>query len=299
MLKKLFNLQMFSEGAEDSSLAMNTADTESTTTIGLSAGANTDTPDASADDMSSPADTTDTESFETLIQGKYKDDYDKMVKARVKEAISKRFKNQDDFKAKYEGLTPLLSQIATKYGIDPNDHDALTNAIANDNSLYEQEAFEKGIDVETLKQMKTLERENARLKASEDARLRDEQGREAFNQLVQQGEQLKQIYPQFNLDDEMMNEAFGRLLANNVPMQTAYEVIHKDEILSSGMAYAVQKTAANISSSIASGARRPSENGMSSQATASAGQLDPTKLTLKDFAALRARAEKGEKIYFN
>lgn len=284
---------MFSEESADSSLAMDTAvGADTATSIG-----SIDTPEASTDAaQENVADSQAEESFDSLIKGKYKSDYD----AKIKEAIDKRFKNQKDNGVVLDRLEPLFRTLQSKYGLAGNlDVDALVNAIENDNSLYEQEAFQKGIDVETLKQMKRLEAENTRLKALDQARMQDEAQREQYNKLIADAEAVKAIYPGFDLDAEMSDPDFGRLVSVGIPMQTAYEVKHKDQIMSNAMQYAVNRTASNLSASIQSGMKRPTENGTSAMATtSSAGTLDPSHLSAKDFAELKRRAERGERISF-
>ena len=99
--------------------------------------------------------------FEALIKGKYKEQYD----ARVQDTVQKRLKGQKEIVEKYNALTPTLETIAKKYGVDASDIEALNKAIDEDDSYYEQEAIEKGMTVQQLKEVKKMERENAALKA--------------------------------------------------------------------------------------------------------------------------------------
>jgi hypothetical protein len=195
--------------------------------------------------------------------------------------------------------------MAERYGVRPNPDGSipiaqLQAAIDNDNSIYEKEAFEKGIPVEQLKHTKQLEREVAQLRNQNAQSERDRQ----WNEVVQQAEAAKQVYPNFDLDSEMQNPNFGRLLAtmqrSGFPnaVKTVYEIIHKDEIMGGAMAYAVQQTQNKISNSIQSGMTRPAENGIGQQSTASVGNVDPSKLTKAQIDDIRKRAERGEKITF-
>lgn len=284
MLKDYFDLQMFAEesvGMAEGSLAMsNPVEASGTEASQLT------------------TDNEGAESFDSLISGKYKADYE----AKVKGAIDKRFKNQKDFEAKYNATTPILMMVAERYGIDTSDMsnlnlEALTQNLEADNSLYEKEAFEKGMDVATLREMKRLERENRIYAANEQRQIQEAEGRAQYEQLMRTADSVKAIYPSFNLEAELQNENFGRLVATGVPMQTAYEVVHKDEILSSGMQYATQATAAKITNSIMSGMGRPTENSMQSQSTAALSKDDPRTYTKTDFERIKREAEKGSKIY--
>ena len=40
---------------------------------------------------------------------------------------------------------------------------------------------------------------------------------------------MKQAYPNFDLRTEVQNQEFLALLRANIPMQHAYEVLHRDE----------------------------------------------------------------------
>lgn len=279
-MSKLFNLQLFAdEMAVDSQPATDTQ------------------VDATQDSSQPTTDNEGAESFDSLIKGKYKAEYSKSVQ----DAISKRFKNQQDFEARYNETQPILAMVAQKYGINPSENGydvrAIQDAIANDNSLYEKEAFERGMSVEDLKQMKALERENMAFRQREEAMARQNAGRQQYEKLMADAQTVRQTYPDFDLDMEMQNPDFGRLAAVGIPLKTAYEVVHKNEIMGTAMQYATQKTQEAMSKSIQSGMRRPTENGMSNNAASAPANIDPTKLTKKDFAEQRMRAERGEKIY--
>jgi hypothetical protein len=131
----------------------------------------------------------------------------------------------------------------------------------------------------------------------QQAQAQEDANREAFEKIFQEGEKLKELYPSFELDAELSNPAFGRLLSNGIDVKTAFEVIHKDEILAGGMEYAVKTTKEKISKSIQSGTR-PQENGLSSQSATSPGDIDLSKLTLAQIRDFTARAQAGERITF-
>lgn len=301
MKRKLLNLQLFGD-VEEGGAAEGTGGTADPTSAGSEgtegAAPEGAAPEGTADSPSAP-DAGSEPSFEDLIKGKYKEDYDKAVRG----AISKRFRNQKNLQKELDSLNPMFSVLGQKYGIRPGDDGkidlaALQKAVEDDNSMYEQEAFEKGVDVETLKTQKRLEAENARLRHEAEMTERERQSRAEFDQIVQQGEAVKQIYPNFNLSQEMDNPEFMRLITAHVPVQTAYEVSHKDEILSQSMQYAVQQTEKKITNAVKAGQKRPAENGMSQKPAADTGKMDPSKLTLKDFEEIQKRVARGERITF-
>lgn len=236
--------------------------------------------------------------FEELIKGEYKDEYN----ARMQEAINRRFKANEASAQREKSLAPILEMLGNKYGIDASDVskmdlDKLNQAIREDDSYYEQEALDKGISVDMLKQIKKMESENKAMKQAMEERQRQEKTQKAYAELLKQAEQVKTVYPGFDLKTEMNNPQFGRLIANNVDAKTAYEVVHMDEIKPAMAQYVTQKTAEQISANIQAGARRPAENGVSSQG-ASTVKTDVNKLTRADRQEIARRAAMGEKIRF-
>jgi hypothetical protein len=298
------DLQLFGEegasmaGADSGSSGIATATAENPAAEGVATGSTGEQiAPATADQSGAPVE----ETWDSLIKGKYKSDYDKAIK----KAINNRFKNDRNLQGQIDSIDPIIRTMAERYGVRPNPDGSipiaqLQAAIDNDNSIYEKEAFEKGIPVEQLKRTKQLEREVAQLRNQNAQSERDRQ----WNEVVQQAEAAKQVYPNFDLDSEMQNPNFGRLLAtmqrSGFPnaVKTVYEIIHKDEIMGGAMAYAVQQTQNKISNSIQSGMTRPAENGIGQQSTASVGNVDPSKLTKAQIDDIRKRAERGEKITF-
>ncbi len=241
------------------------------------------------------------ESWESMIKGKYKKEYD----AAIKGAVNKRFKNQQDLQKKIDSIDPIVRQLASRYGVIPGADgsisiDELTQKLNADDSMYEQEAFQRGMSVEDLKQMKALEAENRQLRANNQRSAEQQE----WDALMAQGDELKQMYPSFDLTTELDNPDFGRLLAtmqkSGFPnaVRSAYEIVHRDEIMSGAMRYAVQQTETKISNSIQSGLKRPTEKGRTQKAASTMGELEPSELTRSQIEEYRRRAERGERITF-
>ena len=231
--------------------------------------------------------------FERLIKGEYKDLYD----ARVQDTVQKRLKGQKETVDKYNALTPTLELLASKYGVDAGDIEALSKAIEEDDSYYEQEALEKGITVKQLKEIKRMERENANLKAQMEEAQRQENGKKLYSAWMQQSDETKKVYPSFDLRVEMENPKFVDLLRSNIDVRTAYEVTHKDEIIAGAMQFTAKTVESKIANTIASNGARPSENGMASQ-SAAVVKSDVSQLSKEDRAEIIRRVQRGEKIRF-
>ena len=231
--------------------------------------------------------------FERLIKGEYKDLYD----ARVQDTIQKRLKSSKDTVDKYNELTPTLEMLAKKYGVDIGDIASLNKAIQEDDSYYEEEALERGISVQQLKEIRKMERENAALKAQMDEAKRQENGKKLYAAWMQQAEEAKKIYPSFDIRTEMNNPKFVDLLRSNIDVRTAYEVLHKDDIIRGAMQFTAQTVESKLAKKVASQGARPAENGMSSQ-SAAVVKSDVSQLSKADRAEIIRRVQRGEKIRF-
>ena len=231
--------------------------------------------------------------FEQLIKGEYKDLYD----AKVQDTIQKRLKSSKETVDKYNALAPTLELLGSKYGVDAGDTEALIKAISEDDSYYEQEALEKGMTVQQLKEVKKMERENAELKAQMQEAQRQENGKKLYAAWMQQADEAKKVYPSFDLRAEMNNPKFVDLLRSNIDVRTAYEVLHKDEIIPAAMQFTAKTVESKLAKSIAANGARPSENGMSSQ-SAAVVKSDVSQLSKADRAEIIRRVQRGEKIRF-
>ena len=231
--------------------------------------------------------------FEELIKGEYKDLYD----ARVQDTVQKRLKNSKETVEKYEALAPTLEILAKKYGVDATNVEALNKAIEEDDSYFEEEALEKGISVEQLKEIRKMERENAALKSQMDEINRRENANKVYAQWMEQAEQAKAVYPSFDLRAEMQNPQFVNLLRSNVDVRTAYEVLHKDEIIPAAMHFTAKTVEQKLTNKIIANGARPAENGNSSQ-SATVVKSDVSQLSKADRAEIIRRVQRGEKIRF-
>ena len=231
--------------------------------------------------------------FEALIKGEYKDLYD----ARMQDTIQKRLKGSRETVEKYEALTPTLEILAKKYGVDASDVKALNKAIEEDDSYFEEEALEKGITVEQLKQIRKIERENADLKRQMEEQNRKENANKTYAMWMEQAEKAKTVYPSLDLRTELQNPQFVNLLRSNVDVKTAFEVLHKDEIIPAAMQYTAKTVEQKLTNKIIANGARPAENGNNSQ-SATVVKSDVSQLSKADRAEIIRRVQRGEKISF-
>ena len=196
-------------------------------------------------------------------------------------------------------LTPALELLARQHNLDPAniDYDALTKAISDDESFYEQKALEMGVSIETAKKMDQQERDTARQQRDQQRTLEQQKFQQHIMKLEQQGNEMKKVFPNFDLRTELQNPVFARMTSPNVgiSVQDAYYAIHRNEIQTASMQVAAQKTAQKISNAIQAGSRRPNENGTSGQAP-SVTTFDYRNASREQREALKKRIRSGEKI---
>lgn len=229
--------------------------------------------------------------FEELIKGEFKDLYD----ARVQNTIRERLKGNEATVQKYNALAPVLDLLAGKYGVEADNIEALSKAIEEDETFYEDEALEKGLTVQQVKEIRKMQRENAALKAQVEERSRKESADATYAAWMQQAEALKQVYPSFDFATEAQNEQFRRLLQSGIPLQTAFEVIHKDEIIPAAMQYTAKQVEAKVANNVRAGQKRPAE-GAAGGRSAVQVKSDPSKFTKADMDEIARRVARGERI---
>ena len=231
--------------------------------------------------------------FEKLIKGQYKAQYD----ARMQDTIQKRLKGTKETVDKYNALQPVLETLAKKHGVDASDIEALQKAIEDDDYYFEDEALERGMTVKQLKEIRSMERENAELRKQMQEQQTQENANKLYSGWMTQAEETQKVYPSFDLRAEMNNPKFVDLLRSNIDVRTAYEVLHKDEIIPAAMQFTAKTVESKIAKKIAANGARPSENGMSSGSPAVV-KSDVSQLSRADREEIIRRVQRGEKIRF-
>ena len=237
---------------------------------------------------------TDTDKeFEDLIKGKYKAQYD----ARMQDTIQKRLKGSKEAVDKFNAAAPILEMLGKRYGVDASDINALRNALEDDDPNIENEAMARDMPPEELRKFKRVERQAEELSRQLKARDDREKAEKIHAVWMQQEQATKQVYPSFNMEAELQNPEFVNLISNNVDVRTAYEVLHRDEIIPAAMQFAAQAVEKNISKKIAANGARPNENGMGAAASAVV-KSDVSKLTKMDIDEIARRVARGERVTF-
>ena len=227
-------------------------------------------------------------------------EYNKEMQAVVRGRLKAERSAEESLKK----LTPALELLARQHNLDPTniDYDALGKAVSDDAAYYEDKALEMGVPIETAKKIDQDERQKAREQREEARTLEEQKIQRHIAGLEQQGEAMKNVFPNFDLRTELKNPVFARMTSPNVgiSVEDAYYAVHRKEIQAAGMQVTAQKTAQKISNAIQAGSHRPDEAGISGQASsvttfdyskASKEQRDALKKAIRDAAA------RGEKLY--
>lgn len=296
-MKQRLNLCLFSEGAEGAEGAPVPVATEqkpAETVVKYGKQPESSSEVTSEDSAKSqPATENQKPSFKDLIETDYKEEFTQFFQ----EKFNERHKGYKNLEAKINKYESILQMIAGKYGMQEVDADKLLKAIEEDDAMYEQEALDKGMTKEQLKEFKRLEREKDQLYKEKQERDKLEAAAKIQSQWDKESAELKAIYPDFDFKKEIANPKFVGLITNQVDLQTAYMVTHKDEIIKGAVTQTAETVKKAVVDNIKARGSRPNEEG-ANPSVAVIFKSDPTKLTAEDRAEIRRKVANGEKIYF-
>lgn len=231
------------------------------------------------------------ETFDSLIQGRFKKDFD----AAMQKAVRQRVKTMNQYKSQADAMAPIIDQLGALYGIDTSDprktdFEALSKRFSSDERLYSAEAMEKGVSADTLRSEYASRAENTAMRRQ----LQEYQMREAFAGIQDSfNREVAAVYGA-DFESEMQNGDFARLIAANVPPKTAYEVVHQAEIAQARAQAAAQQARENMVRTIQAQGARPEEIGSG----AGGGSTVPIKThwTRAEVEDMKRRAALGERV---
>jgi hypothetical protein len=203
--------------------------------------------------------------FEALMKGEYKQEFTDYFQTQFN-ARSAEYRNQrDQLTAQLDAQKPLLTALATAYGLDENDPAKILEAVNADTAIWRERAEAAGMTVEQYKQVEQLKATNRQLSEQAERVRGQEAANQQYQKWVQEAQALTGTYPQFDLRAELGNENFRRMLTAGFTMQNAYESIHHAELLQQAVTSAKAETEKNVTSNIQARGRRPGENGTTAQ----------------------------------
>lgn len=227
-------------------------------------------------------------------------EYNKEMQA----VIQSRLRSAKGAEESLQKLAPAVEVLARKYGLDPEkiDYDELAKHINDDEQYYEDKALEMGVSIEEAKKLDQKQRNEIRQQRQEAMTLEQKKIQDHITDLERQAEELKKVFPKFDLRTELRNPVFARMTAPNsgLSLEDAYYAIHRKELQAAAMHATAQATRQQISNAIQANGRRPQENGTSGQAP-SVTHFDYSKASpeqRKQFKAfLEAERAAGRKVY--
>lgn len=200
------------------------------------------------------------ETFDQLIKGRYKEDYERAIKAH----IDKRLKNSARAERENAALRTLMKRALPCPQSQSPEECAPTEKV--------------------------------------DTAARAARSREAAHwvrDLRAQAEDVRKVFPNFDLDTEMRDPVFARLVrpGSGVTLEGALYAVHHKAILAGAVRGAAERSAARTADTVRANLARPAEGGLNvpSQTLLSS---DPSKWSKRDRAEVRARVQRGEKIRF-
>ena len=227
-------------------------------------------------------------------------EYNKQMQA----VVQSRLRSAKGAEESLQKMAPAIEVLARKYGLDPAnpDYEALSKKINDDESYYEDKAMEMGVSIDEARKLDQKERDTARQQRQEAINLEQKKFQDHIMNLERQAEEMKKVFPKFDLRTELRNPIFARMTSpsGGVSIEDAYYAIHRKELQTATAQASAQATAKQISNAIQAGSRRPQENGTSGQAP-SVTHFDYSKASpeqRKQFKAfLESERAAGRKVY--
>ena len=212
------------------------------------------------------AENSDTE-FERLISSRFKNEFTRKAQA----IIDKRFKETKQLEEYKHRISPAIDILMKRYDVAPGDEARLADLLKN-------EANENASS-----QVEVSRRENLKSK---------------IVTWIKDGRRLKETIPDFDLRNEIRsNKLFSQMLMSGMPVQSAYEAVHRDEILSDAVNLTAERVRKQVVDNIQAKGMRPVENGISSD-SAIVTSVDVNSLTSQDIMKILKQVENGASVRF-
>lgn len=227
--------------------------------------------------------------FKSLIEER-KDEFDDYFQER----FNKRFKSYKEDQAKLKSFQGVIDALANQYGTE--DVTEILRNIEINSDDFKDEALERGLSTDELLNIKTLERENKAFKEQMEADRREKEEQETYQHWLDEAEQVKTKYPDFDLETEAENEEFVQYLSMGKSVEQAYIKTHAEEFIAGAVKATAEQAKKQTEQAILSGSTRVSER--TNSVTTNPSKVDFSKFTTKDFEEIDKRAMRGDKITF-
>lgn len=203
-------------------------------------------------------------------------------------------------------LNELGQALADAYGVDMSDMAGLIDAVKNgrvkNDEYYETMAQQRGISVKTAREMDRMEgelqRANAEKQRAQQMRLAAEHQQRAAAVRAQweaEAAQLKNSYPDFELDEVLANPAVADMIRRGVSLEAAYRAAYFDQLMENRTALTAKQVEQGVAARIQQRGARPAENGTHPGGAAEM-KVDVAHMTKAQREELARRARRGERI---
>jgi hypothetical protein len=268
------------------------------------------------------------DAFNRLISGEYRDEYVK----RTQQMIDTRFKQSKELESRYNALRSAVDALGRHFGVDASAQelpDRLIAAVEEAARLQQAQPLttDEPAPADSAQPLAddAAPAGSAQPVADETGDALPEGGEApqepADPRIYQRGKnpvmdrmvdratdrwfreawQLKNRHPAFDMAAEMNgpnSRPFLGMLHSGVPVQTAWQALHMDELLKNAIAYAVENTRQRTVDSIRARGLRPEE--AAAGAPAAAAQIlraDPATWDPDEMNSAIQQARMGKKIY--
>jgi len=252
-------------------------------------------PEAEPEEAEKPAEPAKRQTFDELL--KADPEYQREMQKRIDQAINRRFAKSKATEEQMSQLAPALNLLATKYGLQAGDTQALIEAINNDGDLIDQQAMDAGMEPEAYREFQRMKAELNTLKAERADRERQEAMQQKYTEWRRQEADVQRMFPDMRLDTEIQNQQFSEMLASGIDVMTAYKVVHMDEISQGLVRNAAADAQKETLAKIQQRTNRPRE-GAAGKPQSATVRADVSKLTMRDFDEIMRRAARGDVIRF-
>lgn len=244
-------------------------------------------------------------SYEDLIKS---DDYKDAHAAHVKKIVDGRLKGMKALQDRDAQMKPIMDMLGKFYNVQGDDLDGIMRSLSQDSRFYEEQAMREGVPVELVMQREQLNRRQAAIDAAEQQHAQERRNQQEMNELLRQAVELKAQVPDFDLMANMQNPEFKRMVMQppygaGVPIKNAYFALNYNQIAAAqraqqeaAMQTVAREAAQKVASSVAAGAMRPAENGMSAASTGTMVRSDPSAWTAEERREVARRAKLGQRI---
>lgn len=231
--------------------------------------------------------------YRELMEGEFKDIYTE----DTQRIINRRFREERTLQEQLDRAKPVLAMLMQRYGIADGDTAKLMAAVENDTAYWSEAAEKAGMSVDQYMQLQKLQRENAALLEAQKRNQSQQQAQQQLQRWYTEAEEVRQLYPSFDLNAEVKNDNFLSMLRAGVPVRHAYEVVHMEDIKAGVAAMQAKATEKQVVNNIRAKGARPAENGTAAQSGFTVKD-DVSKLTRRDREEIARRVARGEHITF-